>query len=172
MSEHTLTMSSAAHAAEPLPLSIRLLRRLNPLVGALLRSPLHGLASGELLLLTYVGAKTGIRRTLPLSYVETGGRLYLCTRSSAWWRNLRGGRPVELWLRGRRITATPVVVDVASPEALVAFRAFLTANPKTGEMLYHVATDADRRPREDDLRREVSRSVVMRMDLVDAGSRS
>lgn len=172
MSDHMLSMSAPAHAAEPLPLSIRLLRRLNPLVVALLRSRLHRLASRELLLLTYVGAQTGVRRTLPLSYVETDGRLYLCTRSSAWWRNLRSGRPVELWLRGHRVTATPVVVDLAAPEALAAFRAFLTANPKTGEMLYAVGTDADRRPREDDLRREVTRSVVMRMDLADAGTRS
>ena len=149
----------------PLPLAIRLLRRSNPAIAAVLRSPLHRLASGTLLLLTYVGAKTGIRRTLPLSYVDVGGRLYLCTRSSAWWRNLRHGRPVELRLRGRDVAATPVVVDPASDEALAALRAFLTANPKTGEMLYAVRSGPGHRPNEEDLRREVLRSVVVRMDV-------
>lgn len=168
MIETTMSTSSHAQAAEPLPIAIRLLRRLNPVIAALLRSPLHGLASRNLLLLTYVGAKSGVVRTLPLSYVEVGGRPYLCTRSSAWWRNLRSGRPVELRLRGRRVAATPVVVDTHTAEALAAFRAFLTANPKTGEMLYCVGTDGDRRPREEDLRREVLRSIVVRLDVARA----
>jgi len=165
MSQSTASLSTPARTAEPVPLAIRLLRRLNPLIGAILRSPLHGLASKDLLLLDYVGAKTGVARTLPLSYVEVGGRPYLCTRSSRWWRNLRGGRPVEVRLRGRKVAATPVVVDVQSAEALDALRAFLTANPKTGEMLYEVRNGADRRPVEEALRREVLRSIVVRLDL-------
>jgi hypothetical protein len=136
----------------------------------LLRSPLHGFVSRDLLLLTYVGAKSGVTRTLPLSYIELGGRPYLCTRSSLWWRNLRNGTPVELRLRGRRVTAAPVVVEVQSAEALDALRAFLTANPTTGAMLYQVRTGPDRRPLEDDLRREVGRSVVVRLDLGRTGA--
>lgn len=168
MIETTMSTSSHGQAAEPLPIAIRLLRRLNPVIATLLRSPLHGLASRNLLLLTYVGAKSGVVRTLPLSYVEVGGRPYLCTRSSAWWRNLRSGRPVELRLRGRRVAATPVVVDTHTPEALDAFRTFLAANSKTGEMLYRVGTDGDRRPREEDLRREVLRSIVVRLEIARA----
>lgn len=160
-----MSVSPSVATAEPLPLAIRVLRRLNPLIAAILRSPLHGLASRNLLLLTYVGAKTGTVRTLPLSYVEVAGRVYLCTRSSVWWRSLRNGRPVELTLRGRRMSAMPVVVDLHTSEALDALRTFLTANPKTGEMLYAVGTDAARRPREEDLRREVLRSVVVRLDV-------
>jgi hypothetical protein len=166
MRQTTMSLSSPAVAAEPVPFAIRVLRRLNPLIAWVLRSPLHGLVSRDLLLLTYAGARTGTRRTLPLSYVEVAGRLYLCTRSSLWWRNLRNGRPVELRLRGRTVTATPVVLDLESAEALDALRAFLTANPKTGEMLYQVRTDAERRPVEEDLRREVGRSVVVRLDVV------
>lgn len=165
MSRSTLTIPAGAASAQPLPLAIRVLRRLNSTIARLLRSPLHGVLSRNLLLMTYRGAKSGATRTLPLSYVEVGGRPYLCTRSSAWWRNLRNGRAVELHLRGRRVTATPVVLDVATTEALEAFRAFLTANPKTGEMLYQVARGRAGAPREDDLRREVRRSVVVRLDL-------
>ncbi len=165
MQPNTLSLSPAASTDAPLPLAIRVLRRLNPAIGWILRSPLHGLLSGNLLLLTYVGAKTGRRRTLPLSYVAVADRLYLCTRSSLWWRSLRNGNPVALRLRGRQLTATPVVVDLQTTEALDALRAFLTVNPKTGEMLYRVRAGADRRPSEDDLRREVLRSVVVRLDV-------
>jgi hypothetical protein len=166
MSQPTLSLSPAAPAVDqPVPLAIRLLRRVNPVIARLLRSPLHGLFSRNLLLLTYVGAKSGRTRTLPLSYVMLGDRLYLCTRSSLWWRNLRDGQPVELRLRGRRVRAMPVIVELPSPEALGALRAFLTANPKTGEMLYQVRSGGDGRPSENDLRREVLRSVVVRLDL-------
>jgi hypothetical protein len=165
MSQSTASLPSAARTTEPpLPLAIRLLRRLNPVIAGILRSRAHGLVSRDLLLLCYVGAKSGITRTLPLSYVEVGGRLYLCTRSSRWWLSLRSGAPVVLWLRGRRVSATPTIVDLRSAEALSALRAFLTANPKTGEMLYEVRHGKDGRPVEDDLGREVSRSVVVRLD--------
>jgi deazaflavin-dependent oxidoreductase (nitroreductase family) len=165
MSQSTLSVPVSASSAESLPVAIRVLRRLNPAIAWILRSRVHAVMSRNLLLMTYVGAKTGVSRTLPLSYVEVGGRIYLCTRSSAWWRNLRNGRAVDLRFRGRRVTATPVVLDVATPEALDAFRAFLTANPKTGEMLYEVRSERDRRPAEEDLRREVLRSVVVRLDV-------
>jgi hypothetical protein len=144
MSQSTLSVPVGASSAESLPVAIRVLRRLNPAIAWILRSRVHAVMSRNLLLMTYV---------------------YLCTRSSAWWRNLRNGRAVDLRFRGRRVTATPVVLDVATPEALDAFRAFLTANPKTGEMLYEVRSERDRRPAEEDLRREVLRSVVVRLDV-------
>src|SRR5687767_9984735 len=106
---------------EALPLSIRVLRRLNPLVMAILRSPLHRLLSRDLLLLTYVGARSGRRRVLPLSYVELDGLPYLCTRSSLWWRSLRATPHVELVLRGRRLAAVADVLDATSQEALAGF---------------------------------------------------
>jgi deazaflavin-dependent oxidoreductase (nitroreductase family) len=150
---------------ESLPLSIRVLRRLNPLLMALLRSPLHGLLSRDLLLLGYVGARSGRRRELPLSYVEVDGVPYLCTRTSLWWRNLRAKPQVELCLRGRRVAARATVLDPASREALDGLRAFVTRNPRTGTMLYEVRSGADRRPVDEDVTREVLRSVVVRLDV-------
>jgi len=166
MRQTSLPMSNVTSAADaPLPLAIRVLRRLNPLIAAVLRSPLHRIMSRDLLLLTYVGPKTGRSRSLPLSYVAVDERLYLCTRSSRWWRNLGNAQPVTVVLRGRPVRAIPVVVDPRSPEALDALRAFLTANAKTGEMLYAVRSGPDQCPLEDDLRREVVRSIVVRLDV-------
>jgi deazaflavin-dependent oxidoreductase (nitroreductase family) len=179
-SSSTICPDSAPHGARPsgtdprvarpaadraqVPASIRLLRRMNPLIRALLRSPLHGVLSRDLLVLTYRGAKSGLRRELPLSYVEHDGRLYLCTRSSVWPRNLRVHPDVELQLRGRAVAATAHLVDPESAEACDALRAFLTHNPRTGEILYDVRRD-DARPREEDVVREAPRSVVVRLDL-------
>jgi hypothetical protein len=163
MPTNVLTSAPPAAAVEPLPVAIRVLRRLNPLIGGLLRSPLHRPLSASLLLLTYVGRKTGRRRSLPLSYVQVDGRLYLCTRSSRWWRSWQPDAPITAHLRGRRVAMLPRVVDPTTPEALTALRAFLTANPKTGEMLYAVRAERGG-PNGDDLVREVRRSVVIRLD--------
>src|SRR5215467_8156276 len=77
------------------PFSIRVLRRFNWLLLALLRSPLHGALSRDLIQLSYRGRRSGRQFALPLSYAEGGDRLYLCTRNSRWWYNLRDGHPVE-----------------------------------------------------------------------------
>jgi deazaflavin-dependent oxidoreductase (nitroreductase family) len=135
---------------------------MKPVIVALLGSPVHGLMSQDVLLLTYAGRKSGKRYTLPLSYVEKNGNLYLCTRGSQWQRNLRGGVGVELRLRGRSVRASAAVLDADSPEALVGLRAFVTHNKRTGEMLYKVANDGGA-PRESDLEREVRNSVVVRL---------
>lgn len=75
----------------------------NQLVAALLRSPLHGLVSGRLLLITVTGRRTGAEHTLPVGYREDDGRLtipVLWPERKLWWRNLRDGAPVRLRLRG------------------------------------------------------------------------
>jgi hypothetical protein len=163
MSTAPAVPSSAERSAHVVPLPVRILRRLKPVIVAILGSPLHGLMSRDILLLTWTGRRTGARHTLPLSYVRLGSRLYLCTRpeGSKWWLNLRGGTDVDLVLEGRPVRATATVLDRESEEALDGLRAFVTRNPGTGEMLYHVA----RGPREADLLREVHASVVVRLDL-------
>jgi|GEM_PF-991892 len=165
---HTTMLSPSSRTAvrreEHVPPSIRLLRRCNGLIRAMLRSPLHGLLSRDLLVLEYTGAKTRQRRVLPLSYVEHRGRLYLCTRTSVWWRNLRTEREVTVWLRGRRVAATARVVEPESAEARDALRAFVTRNPRTGEILYEVKR-VDGRPSEEDVVREAPSSVVVHLQL-------
>lgn len=162
----TRSVSEVSHREVPLPLSIRLLRRLEPVVASLLRSPLHRLLSRDVLLLTYRGRRTDRPYTLPLSYVEGDGCLYLCTRpeGSRWWRNLRDGRAVELVLRGRRISAVPRLLDAAADEARAGLHTFVRRNPRTGEMLYGVGRDAQGQPLETDVSREVRRSVVVRLE--------
>lgn len=156
-----MTTTRALPATEAtLPLAIRLLRRLKPFMLGVLRSPLHSLLSRDLLVLTYRGRRSGRTFALPLSYVVLGEHLYLCTRDSLWARNLQDEPTVEVVLRGRPVPATAHVLDPGSDEALAGLRAFLTRNPRTGATLYGVR----RGPDENDLRREVLRSTVVRLE--------
>ena len=45
---------------------------INPVIAGLLRSPLHGVASRRLLLLTFRARRSGRRITLPVGYEEVG----------------------------------------------------------------------------------------------------
>lgn len=162
-----MNTTDAIPSATPIPLSILLLRRLQPLMEALLRSPLHRLLSRDLLVLGYTGRRSGRRLRLPLSYVERDGALVLCTRpgASQWWRNLKGGAEVEVLLRGRRVRAAARILDPASKEAADGLRVFVARNPRTGKMLYHVEP-TPRGPSEADLEREAPQSVVVELRLL------
>jgi F420H(2)-dependent quinone reductase len=80
-------------------------RTANPVVTAVLSSPLHPLLSGGLALITVTGRRSGRRYTFPVGYRQVGDRVTINVGwpgSKRWWRNLREGGPVEMRIRGRR----------------------------------------------------------------------
>ena len=97
-------------------------RVINPLVRWLIRSPLHGLASRRLALITYAGRRSGRRYTIPVGYEMAGPQVTITVGSpdrKVWWRSLTGtGAPVELVVRGRRRTGH-AVASRAGDQALV-----------------------------------------------------
>ncbi len=83
----------------------RFFTRLNPLIAAVLRSPLHGLLSPGLMLITVAGRKTGRRYTFPVGYQRRGDTLTVMVseaRRKSWWRNFREPGQVELRIRGQQ----------------------------------------------------------------------
>jgi hypothetical protein len=94
----------------------------NPLVGWLIRSPLHWPASRRLALITYTGRRSGRRHTIPVGYQMAGLQVTITVGSperKVWWRSLTGtGAPVELLVRGRRRTGH-AVASRAGDQALV-----------------------------------------------------
>ncbi len=108
--------------------ALRLLFRLmNSVVGSILRSPVHRLLSGRLALLTFYGRKSGLRYKTPVGYGRTDDALLVDTESP-WWRNLQGGAPVWMLIRGEERTG---VADVVKDEVGMVehFRAILSLNP-------------------------------------------
>jgi hypothetical protein len=113
----------------------RLASRLNPLVTWLLRSPLHGLASGGLLLLTYTGRRSGRRITLPVGYQRKGEVLTVLVsraRRKGWWRNFAEPREVALRLRGRERTGEARLVPGESEAFRDAVDASFRRLPRLG----------------------------------------
>ena len=83
------------------------------MVQGLLQSPLHWFMSGNTLLLTYTGRKSGKHYQLPISYGREGDRIYLIThRRKAWWRNLVGGALVILLVQKKTASGVATVSEV------------------------------------------------------------
>ena len=78
----------------------------NDFMSWMLRSPLHGILSDGMLLLTVTGRKTGKQYTTPVGYYREAGYLWVITsRDRTWWKNLRGGAEVSLLLKRKPVKA-------------------------------------------------------------------
>jgi len=84
--------------------------------------------SRRLMLITYVGRRSGKRYRQPLSYVTDNGTL-LTPGGGKWKLNLPPGEPVQMRLRGRDVTARPEFVD--DPDEVERLLAVMSdANPR------------------------------------------
>lgn len=99
----------------------KLMKAINQFPMLLLRSPLHGVLSKNVLLLTVRGRKSGRLYTTPVNYIRHADEI-LITTDSGWWKNLRGGAQVKLRIEGKEVqgAAEAVTEEGAVGETLVA----------------------------------------------------
>jgi hypothetical protein len=127
------------------------IRMVNPLVRALLQSPMHGLADQSVVVLHLTGRRTGRRYSVPINYVMVDGRIVLVT-IARWRVNLRGGADVELTWHGHRrpmrawLEEDPAAVAVAY-QSLINHLGWPAAGRRLG-----ISTEADRKPTAVELR--------------------
>lgn len=82
----------------------------NPTMRFILRSPLHGLLSGGVSLITFTGRKSGKQFTTPVAYhVESEKVVYVFTRDN-WWKNFEDGGRIQIRIRGKNRTGTPEII--------------------------------------------------------------
>ena len=78
----------------------------NDFMSWVLRSPLHGMLSDGMLLITVTGRKTGKKYTTPVGYYRESGYLWVITsRNRTWWKNLCSGAEVSLLLKRKPVAA-------------------------------------------------------------------
>jgi deazaflavin-dependent oxidoreductase (nitroreductase family) len=112
----------------------------------LLSSPLHGLASRRLMLLTVIGRRTGRRYTFPVGYSIDGRSLTVVAGAAdrkTWWLNVVHAAPVVMRIRGRDRNGIAHVVweaDEADRALRTYVRAFPLSTPRRGEIVLDAAT--------------------------------
>ncbi len=131
---------------------------INPTFKTLLRTPAHRVLSDRLMLLSFKGRKTGKQFTIPVGYAEHNGGLLIATESP-WWKNLRGGATVEVWLRGQKRRG---VADVIADENGMweSYRVMLKNFTGLQEII-GVRLGADGDPIRDDIARARERGHVV-----------
>ena len=133
---------------------------LNTVMRFILRSPLHFLVSDKIMLVTFKGRKSGKTYTTPVSYMQSEDTVTLFTHAS-WWRNLTGGAPVTLRIKGKTLHGTTKAI--VSDQNLVAegLSAHLLRNHFDAKY-YNVGYDADGSPNAADVRRGAEGVVMVR----------
>jgi len=130
----------------------------------MLRSPLHRILSNSVLLLTFTGRKTGKLFTIPVGYTREGDTLTLFS-SYSWYKNLRGGRPIVVHLKGHGRTGRAEVIEereavLEAAEHLVAKYGLKEAGRRTG-----LALDISPPPTTEELAAALEGHVVIRIIL-------
>ncbi len=123
-----------------------------------LRSPVHGMVSKTVLLITFTGRKSGKTYTTPVDYSQDGDQVYIFTHAD-WWKNLRNGAPVTLRIRGRELPglAEPVAEDKQAVAA--GLMSHLRKVPSDARY-YGVTFDDHRNPRAEEVE-QAAQTVVM-----------
>ncbi len=105
----------------------------NPTLKFLLYSPLHGLLSKRLIVLSFQGRKSGKPYSVVVGYHAEGDTL-LVTTQARWAKNLGGGAPIHVRLRGRKRSGTAqLITDIDALSA--AYATLLSGAPELGRFI-------------------------------------
>lgn len=129
----------------------------------ILRSPLHGMISESILLITFIGRKSGKTYSTPVSYSQYNGQVHIFTHA-AWWKNLKGDAPVTLRIRGQDIQglAKPIAKDkLAIANGLIAHLQKVPSDSR----YYDVTFDDQGNPRAEDVEEAVETVVMLCVQL-------
>ena len=135
----------------------------NHVMKLVLRSPAHGMVDKTILLITFTGRRSGKTYTTPVDYSQDGDQVTIFTHAD-WWKNLRGGAPVTLRIRGRELQgqAEPVAEDKGAVAA--GLTAHLRKVPSDAKY-YGVTFDDHENPRADEVEKAALSVVMIRVRL-------
>ena len=132
---------------------------INPVMRLLLN---RGIGSKTLMNLQFKGKQTGQTYNFPVGYMQQGQTVF-CYSPFSWWRNLRGGAPVTVVVKGRTLTG---IADVCTDteEIATGMDVYLRHNPGDARF-FHVKLDENRHPNPEDIAKAAHANVQIRIDL-------
>ncbi len=136
----------------------------NPIMRWLIRSPLHGFVSKNMMVIGYTGRRSGKRFETPVNYVRNGDDLLVTSYlSRTWWRNLLGEAPVTVWLMGKQIQANAEAYS--DPVDVTRYlQAYLEKAPQQARY-FNVALDEHGRPDPAQVSQAAQDRVIVRVRL-------
>jgi deazaflavin-dependent oxidoreductase (nitroreductase family) len=136
----------------------------NPIMTLLLKSPLHGMISKGVMLVTVTGRKSGKPISTPTNYLRDGNTLWVISwRDRNWWRNLRGGANVRVLLAGKGVEGRGQVLEEEKAVAQSLFD-YYQKSPQFAKYV-QIGLDAAGQPLSADCERAAQKMVMVRIDL-------
>lgn len=144
---------------------MNLWRFINPLVVLLLRSPLHFLASKNLIFITFKGRKTKRSFNIPVSYHQDGHELIALTlKKNLWWKNLKNLESTMIRLRGKSLTVRLSIVENDVELIKRKMRELIIDKP-IDAFFAKVKLDQDKMPIESSLVEAANKHIVLKFNL-------
>jgi deazaflavin-dependent oxidoreductase (nitroreductase family) len=140
----------------------------NPIIEWLLRSPFHSFVSKNMMLITYIGRKSGKKYTTPVNYlnmVQDGDQFLATTsiRERTWWRNLRDRKPFTVRLQGKDYSAASDVIE--DEQGVIENLAAYFQQWPDGAKYFEVGIDSEGQPKIEDLSRVAKTRVFIKTYL-------
>jgi deazaflavin-dependent oxidoreductase (nitroreductase family) len=139
------------------------LRFVNPILVALLRSGLHRLAGKNLMLLTVTGRKSGRSYTMPVTRHEQPDGTLVVSAAGGWRHNLQEGADVRVTLDGREHTAH-VTLEKDPAHASEVFKGLLE---RAGTRAVGVKVNVEHSPTADEIKPVLAHRVIAYLKLAD-----
>jgi len=136
----------------------------NPIMIWILKSPIHKMMSGTILLLTITGHKSGRAITVPVNYIRDGRTLWVVSdRQRVWWRNLTGGAALTVMLARKTKQARGEVI-LHDKEIMHALTEYFKLAPHMAKY-FKVKIDKDGNPNLSELGAAAHTRVVIKITL-------
>jgi deazaflavin-dependent oxidoreductase (nitroreductase family) len=129
----------------------------------ILRSPVHGMVSKTILLITFTGRKSGKIYTTPVSYSQFGDQVYIFTHA-AWWKNLSNSTPVRLRIQGREFQGLAETVAEDKQAITTKLMTHLCKVPNDAGF-YRVTFDDHKNPKAEEVEKAAQTVVMIRVQL-------
>ena len=136
----------------------------NFVVRLLLKSPLHFLMSNSVLLIQYVGRKSGAEYSTPVRYLRLGGRISCFTSEEVqWWRNVQAEPAVSLVVGGTMNSYTANVLERDPGHVQQLLSEFLAVYPQDA-VYQEIRLNSDGSLNSEDLDRASHRAIVVEFE--------
>lgn len=113
-----------------------LFKFINPCMALLLRSPLHRILSGSVMVIYFTGRKSGRQLYTPVRYLRQGNTVRCFTGTEGkWWHNFKTPADVQLLVRGEQVNAKAQASRGEEAGVRAKLEAFLARFPQ--DAIYH-----------------------------------
>ncbi|OBK34913.1 hypothetical protein A5658_09955 [Mycobacterium sp. 1245111.1] len=143
---------------------MKIFAKANALVRPVLRSPLHPLLSKRLMLLNYVGGKSGQAYTFALGYFPWDDGTVVAFSSANWPKTIARARNVRVLLEGRWFAAEPTAITDPDQKCDLLGEFARRNGPKAARGLM-IGLPGDRQPSREELLAAASKTTIVRFAL-------